>query len=318
MSDDTLKKLSVGWIGTGRMGYAMAYLLLDAGCDVTVYNRTRAKAEPLAEYGAKIVDRPAELADRDIVFTMVAGPADLEAVIAGPEGVLSNASATPGIFVDCTSVNDEASEVARRATAERGAAFIAAPVSGNAKVVKARKLTTVASGPKETFDTVRPFLETIAPNGATHVGDDDMARTMKICHNVFLGVVTQSLAEITVLAEKYGVRRSDFLEFMNQSVMGSTFSKYKTPAFVNLDLTPTFTPVLLRKDMDLGLSLGRELGVPMPIAAATRELIQSAIGRGHTDCDFSVLLQEEAAAAGLNIEPENVEVSDGLSAAAAE
>ncbi len=313
MSDDTLKNYTIGWIGAGRMGYAMAYLLLDAGCDVTVYNRTRAKAEPLAQSGAKIVDSPAELADRDIVFTMVAGPADLEAVIAGPEGVLSNNSATPGIFVDCTSVDDVASDVARRAAAARGAAFLAAPVSGNAKVVKAGKLTTVASGPRETFDTARPFLDIIAPGGATHVGEADMARAMKICHNVFLGVVTQSLAEITVLAEKYGVKRSVFLEFMNQSVMGSTFSRYKTPAFVNLDLTPTFTPVLLKKDMDLGLALGREFGVPMPIAAATRELIQSAIGHGHTDCDFSVLLQQEAAAAGLDIEPENIEVSDGLS-----
>jgi len=100
--------------------------------------------------------------------------------------------------------------------------------------------------------------------------------------------------------------------------MGSTFTKYKSPALVNLDLSPTFTPVLLRKDMDLGLSLGRELGVPMPVAAATRELIQCAIGRGHTDCDFIALLLEEAAAAGITLEPENVEVSDGLSAAAAE
>ncbi len=318
MSDDTLKNHTIGWIGAGRMGYSMVYLLLRAGCDVTVYNRTRAKAEPLTEYGAKIVDTPAELADRDIVFTMGAGPADLEAVIAGPEGVLSNTSATPGIFIDCTSVDDEASDVARRAAAERGAAFLVSPVSGNAKVVKARKLTTVASGPKETFDTVRPFLEVIAPNGATHVGEADMARTMKICHNVFLGVVTQSLAEITVLAEKYGVKRSAFLEFMNQSVMGSTFSRYKTPSFVNLDLTPTFTPVLLRKDMDLGLALARDHGVPMPIAAATRELIQSAIGHGHTDCDFSILLHEEAAAAGLDLQPEDVDVSDGLSAEATE
>ncbi len=314
MADETLKQHTIGWIGAGRMGYPMAYLLLDAGCDVTVYNRTRAKAEKLAEYGARIVDSPSELADRDIVFTMVAGPADLEAVIAD---VLSNSSATPRIFVDCTSVDDEASDVARRAAAARGAAFLAAPVSGNGKVVKARKLTIVASGPKETFDTVRPFLEIIAPNGATHVGEADLARTMKICHNIFLGVVTQSLAEITVLAEKRGVKRSAFLEFMNQSVMGSTFTRYKTPSFVNLDLTPTFTPVLLKKDMDLGLALARELGVPMPIAAATRELVQSAIGHGHTDCDFSVLLQQEAAAAGLAIEPENIEVSDGLSAAAA-
>ncbi len=318
MPDDTLKTSTIGWIGAGRMGYSMAYLLLRAGCDVTVYNRTRAKAEPLAEYGATIVDTPAELADRDIVFTMVAGPADLEAVIAGPDGVLSNTSATPGIFVDCTSVDDAASVVARRAAARRGAAFLAAPVSGNAKVVKAGKLTTVASGPRETFDAVRPFLDVVAPNGAIYVGEADMARTMKICHNVFLGVVTQSLAEITVLAEKYGVKRSAFLEFINRSVMGSTFTRYKTPSFVNLDLTPTFTPVLLKKDMDLGLALARELGVPMPIAAATRELIQTAIGHGHTDCDFAVLLHQEAAAAGLDIEPVNIEVSDGLSAEAAE
>ncbi len=313
MADETLKRHTIGWIGAGRMGYPMAWLLLEAGCDVTVYNRTRAKAEPLAEYGAKIVDTPAELADRDIVFTMVAGPSDLEAVIAD---VLSNTSATPRIFVDCTSVDDEASDVVRRATAARGAAFLASPVSGNGKVVKARKLTIVASGPRETFDEVRPLLEVIAPGGATYVGEADMARTMKICHNVFLGVVTQSLAEITVLAEKYGVKRSVFLEFMNRSVLGSTFSRYKTPAFVNLDLTPTFTPVLLRKDMDLGLALARELGVPMPVAAATRELVQTAIGHGHTDCDFSVLLQQEAAAAGLAIEPENIEVSDGLAPAA--
>ena len=316
MADEALRQHTIGWIGAGRMGYAMAYRLAAAGCDITVTNRTRAKAEPLAEVGAKIVDSPAELADRDVVFTMVAGPADLEAVIAGPAGVLSDSSATPGIFVDCTSVNDDASEVVRAATAERGARFLVSPVSGNAKVVKAGKLTTVSSGPRETFDDVRPYLEIFAPGGATYVGEADMARTMKICHNVLLGVVTQSLAEITVLAEKYGVKRSDFLEFMNQSVMGSTFSTYKTPAFVNLDLTPTFTPVLLRKDMDLGLALARELGVPMPVAAATRELVQAAIGRGHTDCDFAILLHEEAAAAGLKIEPENIEVSDGLAEAA--
>ena len=316
MANEALKKYSVGWIGAGRMGYPMAYLLLEAGCDVTVWNRTRAKAEPLTEYGAKVVDSPAELAGCDIVFTMVGGPDDLIQVISGENGVLSNTSATPKVFVDCTSVNDEASAAARAAVTARGAAFLASPVSGNGKVVKARRLTIVASGPKDVFDLVEPYLRVIAPNGAVHVGDDDMARTMKICHNVFLGVVTQSLAEITVLAEKYGVKRSDFLEFMNQSVMGSTFSKYKTPSFVNLDLTPTFTPVLLRKDMDLGLALARELGVPMPVAAATREIVQSAIGHGHTDCDFSILLQQEADNAGLKLEPENIEVSDGLAQAA--
>jgi 3-hydroxyisobutyrate dehydrogenase-like beta-hydroxyacid dehydrogenase len=136
---------------------------------------------------------------------------------------------------------------------------------------------------------------------------------VKICHNLLLGVVAQSMAEITVLAEKGGVSRADFLDFLNNSVMGSTFSRYKAPAYVNLDFTPTFTPVLLRKDFDLGLAAARELDVPMPVAALTHALIQSAVSRGHTEEDFAVLLELQAANSGLHLKPENAEVDDGLS-----
>jgi 3-hydroxyisobutyrate dehydrogenase-like beta-hydroxyacid dehydrogenase len=125
-------------------------------------------------------------------------------------------------------------------------------------------------------------------------------------------VVTQSLAEITVFAEKAGVPRAAFLEFLNDSVMGSVFTRYKTPAFVNLDMTTTFTPVLLRKDFDLGLAAARQLEVPMPVAATAHQLVQQAIGRGHADTDFAVLLLEQAAASGMTLVSEDVEVSDGL------
>ncbi len=312
MSEATARKHTVGWIGAGRMGYPMAARLLKAGYAVGVYNRTRAKAEPLAEHGAQIVDRPADLADRDVVFTMVSGPADLKAVVTGANGVLADKGATPKIVVDCSSVDEEASLIVREAVDKAGGSFFSAPVSGNAKVVKAGRLTIVCSGPEDTREEVLPLLSAIAPGGVIYVGEGERARTVKICHNIFLGVVAQTLAEITVLAEKYGVPRHIFLDFINKSVMGSTFSKYKTPAYVNLDLTPTFTPPLLRKDLDLGLALGRELGVPMPVAALTREIVQSVIGRGHVDCDFAVLLQHEAEAAGLTLVPENVEIDDGL------
>ena len=126
-------------------------------------------------------------------------------------------------------------------------------------------------------------------------------------------MVTQSLAEITVLAEKAGVPRSAFLAFLNDSVMGSVFSRYKTPALVNLDYHVTFTPQLLRKDLDLGLSAGRKLDVPMPLAAQTREIVQSLIGNGFTDTDFSQLLTLQARASGVELTPENIEVDDGLS-----
>jgi 3-hydroxyisobutyrate dehydrogenase-like beta-hydroxyacid dehydrogenase len=130
---------------------------------------------------------------------------------------------------------------------------------------------------------------------------------------VLLGVVIQSLAEITIMAEKSGVKRHAFLDFLNKSVMGSMFTRYKSPALVNLDYSMTFSPELLRKDLDLGLAQGRALDVPMPLAAQAREIVQARIGNGYGDKDFAALLSLEAKAAGLELKPENVPVSDGLS-----
>ena len=312
MTKTNLKEFRLGWIGTGRMGYAMAARLLRHTCDVAVYNRTRSKAEPLVALGAKVVDSPADLADRDIVFTMVSGPDDLIEVVAGSKGVLSRTDHVPTLLVDCSSVSTEASAAVRAQAAARGVAMLAAPVSGNAKVVKAGLLSVVASGPEAHFKIAEPFLALLG-RGVSYVGDGELARMVKICHNILLGVVTQSLAEITVLAEKGGVPRHAFLDFINKSVMGSLFTKYKSPSFVNLDWTPTFTPYLLRKDLDLGLEAGRQLGVPQPLTALTREIVQCMIGNGYQDVDFGALLEMEAKAAGLELKKENRAVDDGLS-----
>jgi len=290
------------------MGYEMAAHLARAGADVLVWNRTRAKAEPLTQYGAKIADEVSDLAARDIVFCMVSTWEDVKSVMTT---LLADRRKQPRIVIECSSISLEGSAELRKMLDERGIDYLAAPVSGNAKVVKAGKLSFVCSGPKKSFEAARPYLEMIGP-AASYVGEGELARIVKICHNVFLGVVTQSLAEITVLAQKAGVPRHAFLAFMNQSVMGSTFSRYKTPAFVNLDFKVTFTPHLLRKDMDLGLEAGRRFEVPMPLAAATRDLIQSLIGRGWTEQDFATLLLQEAQASGMKLEPEKVEVKDGL------
>jgi 3-hydroxyisobutyrate dehydrogenase len=301
----------LGWIGIGRMGYAMAERLAKASADVTVWNRTRAKAEPLAKAGAKVADRVADLAACDIVFVMVSTWDDVKQVIAGPEGLLSGAKA-PKLVVECSSISLEGSAELRALLQKRGVEMLAAPVSGNAKVIKAGRLSFVCSGPKAAYDAALPFPKMIAP-AASYVGEGELARIVKICHNVFLGVVTQSLAEITVLAEKAGLPRHAFLDFINKSVMGSVFSRYKTPAFVNLDFKVTFTPYLMRKDMDLGLDAGRRYEVPLPLASVTRDLIQAQMGNGYTEEDFSTLLLMQAKASGLDIKPENVEVNDGLS-----
>jgi 3-hydroxyisobutyrate dehydrogenase-like beta-hydroxyacid dehydrogenase len=310
-----LKRHKLGWIGVGRMGYPMAERLARAGADVSVYNRTRAKAQPLAKAGAALVDRPADLADRDIVFTMIAGSDDLKQVTVGKDGVLTSPGKAPHILIDCSTVSEESSAEVRTAAAKLGTQMLAAPVSGNGKVVKAGKLSLVVSGPRDAYETALPYLERLG-QGVSYVGDGELARMVKICHNVFLGILIQGLVEVTVLAQKGGVPRHAFLDFINKSVLGSTFTRYKTPAYVNLDFSPTFTPPLLLKDFDLGYQAARELGVPMPVASAAQQVVQGLVGDGYTDVDFAALIALQAKLSGLEIEPEGAEVSDGLERAA--
>jgi 3-hydroxyisobutyrate dehydrogenase len=311
----------IGWIGIGRMGFAMVERLLDAGHQVSVWNRTRAKAEPLAKRGATLSDSPDGLRGVDILFTMVSTAADVEHVLFGKGGVIDGAAgAVPGIVVDCSSIGGDESVTIRERLESRGAEFIASPVSGNAKTVKAGKLSMVVSGPHEAYEVVKPYLATIAGNGVAYVGEGDLARFCKIAHNVFLGVVIQNLAEITVLAERAGVPRYAFLEFINNSVLGSIFTRYKSPALVNLDFTTTFTPALLRKDLDLGLAAARELGVAMPVTAATREALQTHFGAAslkpdpsaYLGLDFAALIETVALAAGVTLTSENQPVPSGL------
>ncbi len=302
------KRPTIGWIGAGRMGFEMAARLAKGGADVLVWNRTREKAEPLKKYGARVADDLAELASRDIVFCMVSTWKDVKQVVTR----LLKGKAKPKLLIECSSISLEGSAELRQILESKKISYLAAPVSGNAKVIKAGRLSFVCSGPKKAFALARPYLDLMGKN-SSYVGEGELSRIVKICHNVFLGVVTQSLAEITVLAQKAGVPRHAFLDFMNQSVMGSTFTRYKSPAFVNLDFKVTFTPQLLRKDMDLGLDAGRRFEVPMPLASAARDLIQSMIGQGWTEQDFATLLLQQAEASGIRLKPENVEVGDGLS-----
>jgi len=300
----------LGWLGTGRMGSALVRRLLAAGCEVTVYNRTRAKAEPLAAAGAVIASSAAELADRDIVFATVGTPQDLLDAVLGPAGLISGGGA-PKIVVDASTISVEASERVRERLAAHGTDLLAAPVMGNPKVAEVGRLTLAVSGPRAAFDTAQPYLDLLGA-GATYVGEGELARTVKICHNLFLGVVTQSLAEVTILAQQSGISRQAFLACLNNSVMGSTFTRYKSPALVNLDFHPTFTATLLRKDFDLGLAAAREREVPLPVAALVHQIIQGLIGLGRGDDDFAALIELEAMTSGLTLVSENADISDGL------
>jgi 3-hydroxyisobutyrate dehydrogenase len=317
MSNNSLK---IGWIGAGRMGTPMAERLLKAGHGLSVWNRTRAKAEPLAAKGATIVDKLSDLAFCDVVFSIVSTGKDLEEVYLGNNGVAAGGGKLPKVFVDCSTISVEESAAIRKRLKERGADYVAAPVSGNAKVIKAGKLSAILSGPEAACKTVMPLMEAIAPQGVALAGEGELARVCKIAHNVMLGVVIENLIEITLLTNKMGVPRHQFLAFLNNSVMGSMFTRYKSPALVNLDWTTTFTPELLRKDLDLGLELGREMDVPMPVTAATREVLQGHFGAAmlqknpeeYIQKDFAALAETMALAAGMKLESENKNVPTGL------
>jgi 3-hydroxyisobutyrate dehydrogenase-like beta-hydroxyacid dehydrogenase len=243
---------------------------------------------------------------------MVSSSDDLLAVIAGEDGVLSRAGRTPGLLVDCSTVSVEGAQEVRRRAEAAGSQMLAAPVSGNPKVARAGRLSIVASGPSSGFDAALPYLELLG-RSVTYVGEGEVARLVKICHNLLLGIVAAALSEITVLAERGGVSRSDLLSFVNDSVMGSVFTRYKTPAFVGLDFTPTFTGHLLSKDLALGLDAGERLGVPLPVTTTVQGLLRDLIENGSGDRDFASLILLEARASGMTLEPELVVVDDGLS-----
>lgn len=291
----------LGWLGTGRMGSAMATRLVDAGNDVLVWNRTKSKTAPLVDRGAVAVDEIQDLAAADIVFIMVSTPKDLVEVVSGPKGLLS-ANDKPGIIVDCSTVSVEISADVRQAITDAGVQFLASPTSGNPHVVEEGGSCLVASGPRATFDAVEPYLRQIA-KVAVHAGTEEQSRLVKLCHNLYLGMMVQALVEVTSLAEKGGTDRQAFLDFLNGTVLGSDWVRKRTSDLVNLDWTPTFTTELIRKDFDLGLSAARGLEVPMPVGAAVHQLIQSAIGIGLRDEDFLSLFVQQAKSANLEISP---------------
>jgi 3-hydroxyisobutyrate dehydrogenase len=193
-----------------------------------------------------------------------------------------------------------------------GVGYLCSPVSGNAMGAMAGMVLLVASGPRALYTEVEPYLLALA-RMVLWVGVGELARIWKIAHNTMFGVIIQNLCEITVLAEKAGIPRHIFLESINDSVLGSMYTKYKTPMLTNLSFEQvTFTPKLLLKDMDLGLGAARAHGVAMPAAAATRESVARMVGRGHEDIDFAVLLVETAKDAGLELKSEDKKMIDGL------
>jgi 3-hydroxyisobutyrate dehydrogenase-like beta-hydroxyacid dehydrogenase len=302
-------KEKVGWIGLGNMGSVMAGHLCKAGVDVTVFNRSISKAEPLRTLGAKVAKDINELIECDVLFTMLSTGDVVKEVLFGTDGIFvkNGQKKLPRVVVECSSISVEMSEELRERLSKLDIALIASPPSGNPEVVASGNTTFVSSGPRDTFEYIKPLLLSIGKS-ANYVGDGELARVAKICHNVWLGAISQSLAEVITLAQKAGLSRQDFLAFLNNSALGSQFTKGRTESWVKMDEKAGFSPYLMRKDMDLGLNLAKELEIPMPLSSSARDHLQSLMNSEFGEPDFTQgLFLQQSKNSGLALKVENTE-----------
>jgi 3-hydroxyisobutyrate dehydrogenase-like beta-hydroxyacid dehydrogenase len=276
---------AVGLIGLGNMGSAFAERLLDAGFDLSVHNRTRARAEPLARRGATIAGTAAELASRvDVLLTSLSDDAALESVADSVIG-----AARPGtVLVDASTVSPEASARVAALAEPAGIEYLRAPVSGNPGVVRAGNVAFIVSGPQGALDRAEPVLRAIGPT--LHVvGDAEQARIVKLAINLVIAGLAQLMAEALVLGERSGVSRASLLETMGDSAAGAPFVKYKTEPLLRDDYSATFTTNLMEKDLDLVLDAAAAVDARLPLAAEIKALVRSTIEAGYGDDDFMAL-----------------------------
>jgi 3-hydroxyisobutyrate dehydrogenase-like beta-hydroxyacid dehydrogenase len=285
-------------LGLGGMGTAIARRLEDAGHELLVWNRTPGPVDEFVARGAGQLASPSEALDRaELCITMLADPASVEQVVLGEGGVLTGTGG--GTLIDMTTISPDSSARVAAEAARRGVPFLRAPVSGNPSVVAAGNLTIIVSGPRASFDELTPVLTQIGPT-LFYVGDQEQARVVKLSLNLMIGGTAELLAEALVLAERNGIGRRELLDVIGGSAIGSPFVRYKSDALVADDYTSTFTARMLAKDLGLALDLGESGDVPLPLTAATQELVQACIATGLGDGDLTVLLPRLRRAAGLD------------------
>jgi len=288
----------IGYVGLGVMGGGVARRLLEAGHEVTGYNRTRSKAEPLIADGMRFAESPREAAEQtDVIFSMVTNTQALTAITHGPDGILAGLG--PGkVYVDMSTVSPGASRGLAERVAECGAVMLDAPVSGSVITLEQGKLSVIVGGDREAFDRVVPILRDIGPT-VTYVGGNGQAVLMKIATNLSLAVQMLAFSEGVLLAEKGGISREDAVNVLTNSAIASPMVKYRGPFVLEMPEEAWFDCNMMQKDMVLALDLGRELDVPLPTTAASNEILTAARGMGLDHHDFAVMFDVLAYLSGL-------------------
>ncbi len=288
----------LGFIGLGVMGSRMVQRLLESGHTVIGYNRTPSKAQWLLARGMQWGETPAAVAQAvDVIFSMVANTAALQAIAGGADGVLAGLR-PQAVFVDMSTVSPTVSRALAAQVAARGAYMLDAPVSGSVITLEEGRLSLMVGGDRTAYERVLPILQDIGPK-VTHVGANGLAASMKIATNLSLAVQMLAFSEGVLLAEKSGIARETAVEVLLNSVIASPMVKYRGPFVLALPEEAWFDVNMMQKDLLLALEMGRELDVPLPTTAVTNEMLTAARGMGLADKDFAVVFEVLARMAGL-------------------
>jgi len=290
---------NLAYIGLGVMGGRMAARLLAKGHAVTGYNRTKAKAQALADRGLRVADTPREAAAAaDVTFVMVANSEALTSVAYGADGFVAGVGRGKTV-VEMSTVSPALSREVASRVREAGADMVDAPLSGSVLTLEQGKLSIMVGGDRATFDRVRPLLEDIGPK-VTYVGRNGLAVAMKIATNISVAVQMLAFAEGVLLAEKSGIARETAVDVMTHSAVGSPMLQYRGPFVLQLPDEAWFNTTMMQKDLRLALEMGRELGVPLPTTSTANEWLTAARAMGLAEEDFAAVFRALARASGVD------------------
>jgi 3-hydroxyisobutyrate dehydrogenase-like beta-hydroxyacid dehydrogenase len=291
--------MTIGFIGLGQMGLAMARNLLKAGNTVTVYNRSRARAELLRPEGARIAERAADACNAEILITVLADDSALEAIVLGGENLASHLP-TGSVHVCMSTISVAMARRLAHAHTQAGSGYISAPVFGRPEAAAAAKLYIVASGPSKLIERCQPAFEAIGQKTFVFGEDPTAANVVKLSGNFMIASVLETLGEAFALLRKSGIDPNRFLEFATSSLFAAPIYKIYGDIIANEKFQPAgFKVPLGLKDVRLVLAAAESLSTPMPIADIVRDHLLSAVARGRQDWDWSSLARISADMAGL-------------------
>lgn len=291
---------TIGVIGLGIMGKPMARNLIKAGYSLVVHNRSRGPVEELAGEGAATADSPRAVAERaDVVITMLPDSPDVEAVLAGEDGVF--AGARRGLIViDMSTISPVVAQNLAKAAAAKGVTMLDAPVSGGDKGAIAGTLSIMVGGDAATFERMQPIFATLGKT-IVRVGESGAGQVVKACNQVVVALTIEAVSEALVLGSKAGVDPAKILQVLGGGLAGNRVMELRGPNFLQHSFAPGFKARLHQKDLSIALAAGHAYGVPLPSTGLVDQLFQALAVAGKGDLDHSALLTVLEGMAGHEI-----------------